>query len=184
MWNFIIPSALKAVGINAGINLLRNKPLLQNAGTAAITGGTFGGYNNYMDTGNVLGASSAGQQVANAAMSANALAAAPQAAGNWAMVDGTLTNMDYYKNILGTPVFTGGQGLLSNAMDMASNQIPSFLKDNMTPQNLLGAGMLLNQNNAPMMPAPQGARTGGSQVPYTPMINVQVPERPRRLLIG
>jgi hypothetical protein len=44
MWQFALP-ALKAVGINAGMNLIRRKPLFENAGTAAVTGGVLGAFN-------------------------------------------------------------------------------------------------------------------------------------------
>jgi len=44
MFNFVMP-ALTALGINSGVNLLRRKPLFQNAGTAAVTGGVLGGFN-------------------------------------------------------------------------------------------------------------------------------------------
>lgn len=41
------------------------------------------------------------------------------------------------------PVFTGGQGVFSNAMDVASNAIPDVLTKNLTQSNLLGVGNLL-----------------------------------------
>jgi hypothetical protein len=154
---------LIGAGLGAAGSAIQGKNPLQGALMGGATGGVFGGASNLMNTGALLGASPVGAEVARNAMATNIASAAPQAAGNWAMVDGTLTNMDYYKNILGTPVFTGGQGTFANAVDMAGNAIPETLSKNLTPNNLLGVGNLLANfdTRAPMQSSPIAALRQG-----------------------
>lgn len=177
---------LPMMGIGAGLGLLTGGT--QGALKGAALGGLGGAYNNWSQTGSLLGASPVGAKVAEAGMAANAAAAAPQAMGNFALTpSGTLLNMDYYQNVLGNPVFTGGQGLVSNALSDLSSYIPSYMTDNLTPQNMLGvANILGQQQRAPQLPAPQPASPtrGGSVVPFTPLSTVKLLETPRRTLIG
>lgn len=177
---------LPMMGIGAGLGLLTGGT--KGALRGAALGGIGGGINNLASTGSLLGASPVGAKVAEAGMAANAAAAAPQAMGNFALTpSGTILNMDYYQNVLGTPVFTGGQGLVSNALSDLSNYIPSSLTNNLTPQNMLGVASLLGQQQRPtMLPAPQSASqtSGGRPVEYTPMATTRLLETPRRKLIG
>lgn len=150
--------------MNAGLNLLRNKPLFENAGTAAVTGGVFGGFNNYMDTGSILGSSPVGSQVANAAS-----AAVPASqVGKEVVVNsvddmglvfnpstGTYLNPEnYVLSNTSTPIFTGGQGLLSNAFDELKNYTPD-----MSVGNVIGGLGVANQyanSRRPTVQAPAG----------------------------
>lgn len=170
---------LPMMGIGAGLGLLTGGT--QGALKGAALGGLGGAYSNWANTGSLLGASPVGAKVAG-------MASAPQAAGNYAIAPwGTSLNMDYYQNVLGTPVFTGGQGLVSNALSDFSNYIPSYMTDNFTPQNMLGVANLLGQQQrAPQLPAPQPASQtrSGSVVPFTPLSTVKLLETPRRTLIG
>ena len=69
------------------------------------------------------------------------------------------------------PVFTGGQGVFSNAMDVASNAIPDVLSRNLTPSNLVGVSNLLaNLDQRPQMgasPISISARPGQAPQQYT-----------------
>lgn len=183
MWNFLMP-ALIGAGIGGGINLLRGKDPLKGALIGGVGGAATGGLNNYFKTGSLLGASPVGEQVAQ-----NALIGAPQVAGNFATLpggSGTIFNMDYYNTMLGTPIYTGGQGLLSNAMDMASTSIPEALKNELTAQNMVGVANILNQQTqAPRISsAGGGGLRGGGPVQYQPLSTVSMPTRTRRTLIG
>lgn len=183
MFPLLMP-ALIGAGIGGGVNLLRGKDPLKGALLGGVSGAATGGLSNYLGTGSVLGASSAGQQLAQ-----NALIGAPQVAGNFATLpgsSGTIFNMDYYNSMLGTPIYTGGQGLLSNAMDMASTSIPEALKNELTAQNMVGVANILNQQSqAPRISGGGGGGLrGGGPVQYQPLSTVSMPTRTRRTLIG
>ena len=68
------------------------------------------------------------------------------------------------------PVFTGGQGVFSNAMDMAKNAVPDVLSRNLTPSNLIGVGNLLaNIDQRPQVgasPISLSARPGQAPQQY------------------
>jgi len=66
----------------------------------------------------------------------------------------TYYNMDYYKNLFGNPIYTGGEGLLSNIGDELKTSLSSI-----SPQNLLGVASLLNQPDTSQYR--QMAGTGG-----------------------
>jgi hypothetical protein len=165
MWQFALP-ALKAVGINAGVNLLRRKPLFENAGTAAVTGATFGGSDS------LLGQTDFGKGLFNSMPSS--IANVPVQEGTIesvmgpATASGTYLDKDYFANILGSPVYTGNEGLLSqigtgagSLFDMAQTE----LGDSITPQNLIGVSSILsNMANAPR----PVANMGGGQITGTP----------------
>jgi hypothetical protein len=165
MWQFALP-ALKAVGINAGVNLLRRKPLFENAGTAAVTGATFGGSDS------LLGQTDFGKGLFNSMPSS--IANVPVQEGTIesvmgpATASGTYLNKDYFTNILGSPVYTGNEGLLSqigtgaeSLFDTAKSNLPDI-----TPQNLLGVSTLLSTMNN--MPRPVASNMGGNQISGTP----------------
>ena len=180
MWQFALP-ALQAIGINAGVNLLRKKPLFQNAGTAAVTGGVLGGFNGGgLFSSNPAVASSAPTSAGafeasmglNNAYNAGSLAGLPgsgtiESVMGAAGADGVFRNPEYFANVLGSPVYTGNEGLLSqigtgaeSLFDTAKANLPDI-----TPQNLLGVSSLLStMNNAPR----PVANMGGGQITGTP----------------
>jgi hypothetical protein len=160
MYNFVMP-ALTAIGINSGMNLLRRKPLFENTGTAAVTGGVLGGFG---QPGGIFGSTPV--QTAGAASNTivpGSIESVMGAAG----ADGVLRNPDYFANILGNQVYTGNEGLLSqigtgaeSLFDTAAANLPDI-----TPQNLIGVSSILsNMNN---MPRPV-ANMGGNQITGTP----------------
>jgi hypothetical protein len=235
MYNFVMP-ALTAIGINSGMNLLRRKPLFENAGTAAVTGGVLGGFNggglfSSSPTAGLTDAASkvsgnvpsslSGSSVLSGATSANAV---PGSAAFWqgantagvgnglnvsnamggipgagafeasmgldkaynagaaaglpgsgtiesvmgpANAAGTYLDKDYFANVLGSPVYTGNEGLLSqigtgaeSLFDTAKANLPDI-----TPQNLIGVSSILsNMANAPR----PVANMGGNQISGTP----------------
>ncbi len=174
MWNFVAP-ALTAIGINSGINLLRRKPLLQNAGTAGVTGGVLGGYG---QPGGIFGTTPV--QTAGAASNTIVPGSIESVMGQ-AGADGVFRNAEYFSNILGMPTYTGGEGLLSNAIGNIGDKF-SGLSEYATPQNLLGVSALLSNMNE--MPRPVAASGGGMQggtpPKFEPFVTGKVYERKRR----
>ena len=70
---------------------------------------------------------------------------------------GTMINPEYYTNILGNPIYKGGEGLLSNAY--------SNVKEYLTPQNLMGVANVLSSSQAPQStpaPSPSSSMRQGS----------------------
>lgn len=173
---------LPMMGIGAGLGLLTGGT--QGALKGAALGGLGGAYSNWANTGSLLGASPVGAKVAEAGMAANA----PFTGAIFNPATGTYLNPEYFVGAGSSmPVFTGGQGLVSNALSDLSNYIPSYMTDNFTPQNMLGvANILGQQQRAPQLPAPQPASStrSGSVVPFTPLSTVKLLQTPRRTLIG
>ena len=171
MWNFVMP-ALTAIGINAGVNAIRRKPLFQGATTAGVTGGVLGGFNG----GGLFSSNPTAAAASSAPTSAGAFEAAmglPQttsAIESAGMVfnpaTGTFLNPEYYAGAT-TPLatYTGGEGLLSNAMGSIGDKF-SGLGDRLTPQNLIGVSSLLSNMNE--MPRPVASNMGGNQITGTP----------------
>jgi hypothetical protein len=158
---------LIGAGLGAAGSAVTGRNPLKGALLGAAGGGLTGGASNYFNTGSLLGASPVGAQVAQ-----NAMIGAPQAMGNFATLPGgTIANMDYYQNILGTPVFTGGQGVFSNAYDMATNALPDIVKSNATPTNLMLANSLLQnldgQNQMGASPISVAVRPGSAPQQYS-----------------
>ena len=176
MWQFALP-ALKAIGINAGMNAIRRKPLFENAGTAAVTGGVLGGFSPAGSSaggvsgvgGSTGGVAGVGTVPSGAASSVIPGAGTIESVMGPANAAGTFTNPDYFANILGNQVYTGNEGLLSqigtgagSLFDMAQTE----LGDSITPQNLLGVSTLLSTMNN--MPRPVASNMGGNQISGTP----------------
>lgn len=181
MWNFALP-ALQAIGINAGVNLLRRKPIFENAATAGVTGGVLGGFNG----GGLFSSNPTAAAASSAPTSATAFEASmglPSSAftesngvlaalgnrassipGMTAGADGVLRNSEYFTDVLGMPTYTGGEGLLSNAMGNIGGKFSEFSED-LTPQNLLGVSMLLNNMNQAQ---PMPSAGGGGEIRGTP----------------
>lgn len=183
MFPLLMP-ALIGAGIGGGVNLLRGKDPLKGALLGGVSGAATGGLSNYLGTGSVLGASAAGQQVANAAMAG--AGGAPFAGAVFNPATGTFLNPEYFVGSGSSlPIFSGGQGLLSNAMDMASTSIPEALKNELTAQNMVGVANILNQQSqAPRISGGGGGLKGGGPVQYQPLSTVSMPTRTRRTLIG
>jgi hypothetical protein len=73
-------------------------------------------------------------------------------------------NKDYYSNVLGNQVYTGGEGFLSNAIDKFTPSMED-LKKYATIDNLAGAAAISSQfKPTPISQAPQGRVTQG-QIP-------------------
>ncbi len=153
--------ALTAIGINSGMNLLRRKPLFENTGTAAVTGGVLGGFN---QPGGIFGST----PVQTATTASNTIVPGSiESVMGQAGADGVFRNADYFANILGTPVYTGNEGLLSqigtgaeSLFDTAQANFPDV-----TPQNLIGVSNLLNNMNNTPRPV---ASMNGNQITGTP----------------
>lgn len=79
----------------------------------------------------------------------------------------TLYNPEYFANVLGNPVYKGGEGLLSNL----GGGILSGLPDYVTPQNLMGAANIINNTQ---MPQRQFAPAGGVSQGKTSGLNVEM----------
>ena len=74
---------------------------------------------------------------------------------------GTMINPEYYSNILGNQVYTGGEGVLSNAISQFTPSM-SDLKQYATIDNLAGANAIASQfKPTPRPSAPQGQITQG-----------------------
>jgi hypothetical protein len=173
MWQFALP-ALQAVGINAGVNLLRRKPLFQNAGTAAVTGGVLGGFNggglfSSSPTASAVPTTSGAFESSMGLSNLPGMTTAESIPGMVAGADGVLRNSDYFANIMGSPVYTGNEGLLSQIGTGASSIFDTAkaeLGDSITPQNLVGVSNILS--NMANTPRPVASNMGGSQITGTP----------------
>jgi len=149
---FLIPFA-KALAVNTGKNVLTGQDPLKNAGNALISGGIMGGIGGeFAGADAVSGVGSPTGGVAGAgAVPTSAIV--PNSIESSGMVfnpsTGTYLNPE---NFIGasTPfaTYTGGEGLLSNAM----GNITSTLPDYVTPQNLVGAANILSQSQPQQMP--------------------------------
>jgi len=172
MWQFALP-ALQAIGINAGVNLLRKKPLLQNATTAGVTGGVLGGFNggglfSSSPTASAVPTTSGAFEASMGLSKLPGMATAESIPGMVAGADGVLRSSDYFTNIMGSPVYTGNEGLLSqigtgaeSLFDTAKANLPDI-----TPQNLVGVSSILS--NMANTPRPVASNMGGSQITGTP----------------
>lgn len=165
MWNFVMP-ALTAIGINSGMNLLRRKPIFQNTGQAAITGGVLGGFGGgggLFSSNPATVASSIPASVASNTIVPGSIESVMGAAN----ATGTYTNPDYFANILGNQVYTGNEGLLSQ-IGTGANSIFDSAKtsvgENLTPQNLLGLSSILSN----MESLPRPVASGGNTITGTP----------------
>lgn len=133
---------LQAIGINAGKNILTGQDPLKNTIPAAASGGV----------GGLLGTTIPGAEV-----TANPATSIPGSIADSGMVNigGTFYNPEYFAGTsLGVPMYTGGEGLLSNV----AGDIKSALGD-ISPQNLMGVASLLDQPDTSQYR--QMAGTGG-----------------------
>lgn len=126
---------LQAIGINAGKNILTGQNPLKGGVEAGITGGVTGGFGG---EGGLLGNTIPGAEATSAAQ--NIIPGSIESELGMAGADGVFRNKDYFANVLGTPVYTGGEGLLSNVASEAGSML-----GNLTPENLSGVASLLGE---------------------------------------
>jgi hypothetical protein len=165
-----LKGALIGGGLGYGGGLLA-APGTAAAGTSAATGAGAG-----------LGANAPGaaafeasmglpssQFIANGGSLSTALGGTAQSIpGMTAGADGVLRSSDYFANVMGNPIFTGNEGLLSqigtgagSLFDMAKTELGDYV----TPQNLLGVSSILSNMNSMPRPVASG---GGGQITGTP----------------
>ena len=83
----------------------------------------------------------------------------------------TLYNQDYFANVLGNPIYTGGEGLLSNvAGDIGANL------GNLTPQNLMGVASLLGDQQDTSQYRQMAGTGGGVKQGSGQGLAVQMPQ--------
>ena len=144
---------LAALGVNAGKNILTGQDPLKNAAQAGLVGGLTGGLlNNTISgaevsgvggsTGGVAGVGTAPSAAGGGISSSGIVPGSLESEGLMKTIgDGsTLYNQDYFANVLGNPIYKGGEGLLSNAADEAGSML-----GNLTPENLSGVASLLGE---------------------------------------
>jgi len=169
MWPMIIGATLGA--------LTNKKDPLKGA----ILGGTMGHFG-----GNAFGGSGGGilgstpvQTAASNTIVPGSIESVMGAAG----ADGVFRNPEYFANILGSPVYTGNEGLLSqigtgaeSLFDTAKANLPDI-----TPQNLIGLSSILNSMQSAPMPVASGANTiTGTPYKTAPFATGQVYGRKKR----
>ena len=179
---------LWGAGIGLGTSLLTKRDPLTGALIGGATGGLLGGQGSLLGDSLFKTGSVAGQAVPTTAGAFEASMGLPQttaALESTGMVlnpsTGTYLNPEYYVGAQ-TPLatYTGGEGLLSNAMGNIGDKIPDVSKY-ATPQNLMGVGNIFSDINAtPKIASPGGGVKGGGAVNYEPLSNVTVQKRKRR----
>ena len=156
---------LQAIGLNAGKNLLTGQDPLQGAGQAALLS-QFGGFG---------GTEIPGAEVATSASDVASVIPGSIESAGMKQIGDTFYNQDYFANVLGNPIYTGGQGLLSNLGDEASAAL-----SNITPENLTGLASLLEQQpdtSAYRQSAGTGGVSRGQLGQSQPLSNVAVNRR-------
>jgi hypothetical protein len=172
-----VTMALVGAGIGGGTSLIKGKSLGKSLKNAAI-GGTLGYGGGLAGQGLGLGGAAA-----NAGTVGEILPGTLESGGDLVLgADGVYRNAANFQNVLGTPVFTGGEGLLSNSLSGLTDMMPQSLSEVATPQNLLGVGQILAQPSpAPNFGGGGGGIKGGGAVQYQPISNVSVSSRKRRM---
>lgn len=147
---------LAAMGINAGKNILTGQnPLKGTLESGAIAGAT----------GGLLGNTIPVAEVSTPAASSIAADTTMKQIGD------TFYNPEYFAGTsFGTPIYTGGEGLLSNIGSNISDTIGDI-----TPQNLAGVASLLSQEQQPTQ-YQQSAGVGGVSKGNTGGLSVQFPQ--------
>lgn len=184
--------ALIGAGLGAVGSAVTGRDPIKGALLGGAGGGLFGGANKFL-TGSLINgigtnALAGGDVAKGLAMNASMLGAntVPASSVGKAVLANSIDDMGMMFNpATGTylnpanymaassplPVFTGGQGVFSNAMDVATNAIPDVLSKNLTPSNLIGVSNLLaNIDQRPQMgasPISLSARPGQAPQQYT-----------------
>lgn len=129
-------------GVGGGLNLLRGKNPLQGAllggAGGALTGGIGGAFGGGATGGAAGGAASGTAGALPGTVESMGLVFNP-ATGTYLAPEAYLGASSAF------PVFTGGEGVLSNAMGNIGASIPQNIKDYATPQNLLGVAQLATE---------------------------------------
>lgn len=163
-----VTMALVGAGIGGGTSLLRGKGLgsaLQNAAIGGALGGIGGAAGNAIKGASAVAPTTAGAFEAsmNLPLSAGYEAGltgmtGANTVGSMGLVNGL--NPEYYTNILGTPTYKGGEGLLANYTGGLLNKLPDYV----TPQNVIGAARLISeQQPTPMQPSSGRVSQGNTQ---------------------
>jgi hypothetical protein len=139
-------------GLGAAGSALTGRNPFQGALLGAAGGGLTGGVSNLMGGGSLLGASTVPASSVGNAVVANSI---DDMGMMFNPATGTYLNpASYVGASTPLPVFTGGQGVFTNAYDLAKDAIPSSITNNLTPTNLMYANSLLSQlNDQPQMGA-------------------------------
>ncbi len=159
--------ALIGAGLGAIGSAVTGKNPLQGALLGGATGGLFGGKESLLGSklfsSGAIPASQVGKEVVANSIDDMGMMFNP-ATGTY------LNPANYMAASSPLPVFTGGQGVFSNAMDVATNAIPDVLSKNLTPSNLIGVSNLLaNLDQRPQMgasPISLSARPGQAPQQY------------------
>lgn len=169
---------LIGAGLGASTNLLRGKGvggILKGGALGGALGGVGGGLNGlYNGTSFLEGAGLNGLSgaAANAGIGEAALPGTLESGGDVVMgADGVFRNKNYFQNVFGTPVFTGGEGLLSNGISGLTDMMPQSLSEYATPKNLLGVAQVMSampENKAPLQNIGGGQISHGQMPQYVP----------------
>ena len=160
---------LWGAGLGAASSLLQKKDPITGALIGGVTGGVLGNVGGATEvsgvggsTGGVSGVGTVptGAGASGGVSSSGIVPGSLESEGLMKTIgDGsTLYNQDYFANVLGNPIYKGGEGLLSNAADEAGSMF-----GNLAPENLSGVASLLDsqQNTQGYQ---QMAGTGGGGV--------------------
>ena len=157
-----VTMAMIGAAVGGGTSLLKGQSLGDSLKSAAI-GGALGG------AGGLAGNAIKGASVAGSAAGTGAASGASGAIPGGIVTNGGMTtlNPEYFANVMGNPIYTGSEGLLSqigtgtgSLFDMAQAGLPSY----MTPQNMIGVGQIIadTQQARPLPIAPSGGVRPGS----------------------
>jgi hypothetical protein len=194
------PFTLAMIGASVGALSNPKKPLkgaliggsLGYAGGSAFGGGGLlggggaAGSSGLTSAGAGLGANAPGAAAFNQSMGLSALPGMGtiESAGLKTIGSGsTLYNPEYFSNIMGSPIYTGNEGLLSQIgtgsgtiFDTAKTQLGEYA----TPQNLVGVSNILsNMSNTPRPVASGGGQITGTPPKFEPFQTGQVYTRKR-----
>lgn len=157
---------LAALGVNAGKNILTGQDPLANAAKAGLVGGISGGLlNNTIPSADV--ASSGATDIASAIPGSLESESLLKTIGDGS----TLYNQDYFANVLGNPIYKGGDGLLSNVADEAGSML-----GNLTPENLSGVASLLGEQPDTSQYRQMAGTGGGVKQGSGQGLSVQMPQ--------
>jgi hypothetical protein len=170
---------LVGAGLGAGTNLLRGKGvggILKGAALGGALGGIGGGLNGLANGGSFLegaGLNGLSGATANAGIGEAVIPGSIESSG---MVFNPATGSylapeSYLGASSSMPVFTGGEGLLSNGISNITDMMPQSLSEYATPKNLLGVGQVLSAmpaNQAPLQNIGSGSISQGQMPQYTP----------------
>lgn len=170
---------LIGAGLGAGTNLLRGKGvggILKGGALGGALGGVGGGLNGlYNGTSFLEGAGLNGLSgaAANAGTVGEILPGTIESDGlvfNKA-TGSYLAPEAYWGAGTSMPVFTGGEGLLSNGISNLTDMMPQSLSEVATPQNLAGVAGILSampENKAPLQNIGGGQISHGQMPQYVP----------------